>query len=442
MGPRVRKLIKTAIIVAGLALVLALAGVYFIRDSDPPEDADLRVQVVALPAASNGLLHLAEGVAEIDWPGDALPEGDDEAEALTIGIAMGGTWDAKFAGDVLARNRAVLERFDRSLAMPGFQAPPMIAGEESSVTYLWSWRKLFLLASIRIWDRLAVGDDAGGLREAVQALRFARRCEDAGGPIIHYLVATALEGWALANLGRAVTGARLEPARLKDLLGEVEKLEPGPGLLRKVVWSEYAFGAHSIEATARGDLPIEPDLVFGSGQSMPVWPWRSRLFYLPNDTKRLVAELCRETLNAVPPEGPWRPVDWSLFESIEPNRWFPGRNGIGRHGMTSAVFGYRSVVERYQTSRLQFLFLRSIIALRGFRATQGRLPDRLGELVPEWIAEVPKDPFDGSALRYDPQRRVIWSVGSDGIDQGGTFEPDPENPQLDLTEPTAKIPFE
>jgi hypothetical protein len=64
------------------------------------------------------------------------------------------------------------------------------------------------------------------------------------------------------------------------------------------------------------------------------------------------------------------------------------------------------------------------------RANGGRLPATLEELVPAYCKAVPADPFDGKGLRFRifATGYVIYSVGSDGNDDGGA-EPDPNNSQ-------------
>lgn len=50
----------------------------------------------------------------------------------------------------------------------------------------------------------------------------------------------------------------------------------------------------------------------------------------------------------------------------------------------------------------------------------GQFPASLSDLVKEGYMEaVPLDLFSGRAFRFDPKRRVIWSTGPDGIDNGG-----------------------
>jgi hypothetical protein len=67
------------------------------------------------------------------------------------------------------------------------------------------------------------------------------------------------------------------------------------------------------------------------------------------------------------------------------------------------------------------------LAVERFRLARGRWPESLADVVPEVLAAVPADPFDGQPLRY---RRtaggvVIYSIGPDGADDGGTFRYDP-----------------
>jgi hypothetical protein len=64
---------------------------------------------------------------------------------------------------------------------------------------------------------------------------------------------------------------------------------------------------------------------------------------------------------------------------------------------------------------------RVALAVQRYRLANGDIPDTLTELVPTYIETVPKDPFDGSELRYRKLESgfVVYSVGEDGRDDGG-----------------------
>jgi hypothetical protein len=61
------------------------------------------------------------------------------------------------------------------------------------------------------------------------------------------------------------------------------------------------------------------------------------------------------------------------------------------------------------------------LGIERYRLAEGRLPGRLSDLVPAYLAAVPRDPFDGEDLRYDRLGAgyVVYSVGEDLSDDGG-----------------------
>jgi hypothetical protein len=65
------------------------------------------------------------------------------------------------------------------------------------------------------------------------------------------------------------------------------------------------------------------------------------------------------------------------------------------------------------------------LAIERFRLANGKLPENLNELVPQFLSTVPSDPFDGKLLRYHRLAKgyVVYSVGQDGHDDGGREKP-------------------
>ncbi len=63
---------------------------------------------------------------------------------------------------------------------------------------------------------------------------------------------------------------------------------------------------------------------------------------------------------------------------------------------------------------------RAVVALRLYEIRHGDLPATLAELVTDGILKaVPRDVFSDGGLLYSRERRVVWSVGDDGKDDGG-----------------------
>ena len=106
---------------------------------------------------------------------------------------------------------------------------------------------------------------------------------------------------------------------------------------------------------------------------------------------------------------------------------------VGKEYQLDAAGPYRQCIKRRDAL---LRLLQTDLALRLFRQDCGRLPERLDELVPKYLAATPVDPFSNQPLVY---RRgdtgyLLYSVGPDGEDNGGHFgsRPDTYGPGHDL----------
>ena len=63
--------------------------------------------------------------------------------------------------------------------------------------------------------------------------------------------------------------------------------------------------------------------------------------------------------------------------------------------------------------------IRYWLALECFRRRHGRLPVQLDELVPEFLAELPEDPYSGRPFGYRFPAGTVFSIGYDRIAADG-----------------------
>ncbi|HEV3343371.1 MAG TPA: hypothetical protein VG125_23570 [Pirellulales bacterium] len=84
--------------------------------------------------------------------------------------------------------------------------------------------------------------------------------------------------------------------------------------------------------------------------------------------------------------------------------------------------------------------VRMAVAIERFRGINGQLPKTLGDLVPDFLAEVPGDPFDGAPLRWvvDGDDYRVYSVGPDAVDQGGDVDESGSGRDIVLRVPLGK----
>jgi hypothetical protein len=65
--------------------------------------------------------------------------------------------------------------------------------------------------------------------------------------------------------------------------------------------------------------------------------------------------------------------------------------------------------------------MRGTLAIRAYQAGHGQLPENLDQLVPEFLPEVPDDPYGKGKLIYrrEGETYLLYSVGPNGTDDGG-----------------------
>lgn len=71
----------------------------------------------------------------------------------------------------------------------------------------------------------------------------------------------------------------------------------------------------------------------------------------------------------------------------------------------------RSVYRAHFRHRFDMLARATALACRSYKARHGAYPKALSDLVPEFMDEVPRDPFDGEELRYNAKDLFIWTPG-------------------------------
>ena len=110
--------------------------------------------------------------------------------------------------------------------------------------------------------------------------------------------------------------------------------------------------------------------------------------------------------------------------------------GVKQHprlALMPAVHQLMDAITREETKQAQLV---TALALQLYVRKKGRFPETLEALLPDCLEQIPLDPYGktGSRLRYDRDSKgaVIWSVGPDGINDGGKIEFTQRGPRGDI----------
>lgn len=421
-----------------LCAVTAFAAWSYGKDLAVIDDDDLSSIAAPLVSERNALAVLTQATKLLAYPVDYTTA----ADRLDLAI-IGAEWDESWTADVLKTNESSLALFGQAQATPDFQIHVRTVQGEGHA--LGSW---ITLAKLRALQARAVGLE-GRHAEAIESLlslaRFGARIRELdGGRMVHYLTGTSVIRIALDSLRRVLRDVRIDRDVARAVNLAIDALR-----LNRDGWARIARGDYQWNKAV-----LDESIAFRDGNGsmrsrdpfarevldsmVSLTPMRYSL--QRNRTLMRLANHYRESMASVPSDclaletGDNAPA----VRPRAPRAMSVERNAVGDYwadltGVSIDVYRRTSCVSESMLSAVQVM-----VALRAFEVREGHMPLELDSLVPEYLASIPLDYFDGNPIRYSPDRHLIYSVGSDFADSSGEWHPgEPCNSELPFPIPFA-----
>lgn len=396
-------------------------------DEPPHDDSDLRLTLPDVPDHLNAYPLLVEAGEKAYWPQDGTarvsvaPEGGPDTEPLTDSEKLnrmleGGPWDAALARQVLDRNREALALFEKAMARPHCRFPK--AGLMDDMPGLYPCLTLSRVLSVRSGQERADGSLEVALDTAITQVRFADRLQGAKGFPMSYYIGHEVTRVGYEQIRRLAPEATLPPATWRDGADRLAALALAPETLADAFRVEYRMSANIADGLRSGEY--DPKEVYGF--VIPFLPYALHV----NRTKHLMADAARTGIDvagqpyceALPEIEAWR----KRLGTTRSASWLPGEfrpNALGLALYRSLCAGLERMTETRCHLAVLGAVTQAMLGLKAYKTRHGRLPQTLDDLVPEYLKAVPVDAFDGKPIRYDPAKRILYSVGKDGADDGG-----------------------
>lgn len=410
------KLVVALILLGASAVAyVAILGI----DEDPPDDSDMLLTWADIPDADNAFTYFNQAAQQVYWP-------KDKSESLCR-LQSGEAWDDGLAQEFLQKNRQTLALFERGMACEQFQFPDY----RQPVPKMMPWMNMGRFLAVRVSAIDRAGRSVEALGEACKLVRFAQRMENGRGCLVVYLVASSARHGAEQQIRMILRKADLGPAELRAFARQLEGCEVDGMGLADTFRIEYMFMARIYETGFDGlvsNRRLTPASVMN--------PWRflwSRFIYKPNQTKRVLrdylraevdnstkvySQLCHAPLPFDPENSDRTSLAWRFVEC------YVSGNGIGNILLPAVPAAMQPQVRGALRDRVRSRVTVTLVALKAYRVRTGRLPATLAELVPDYLDAVPIDDMDGQTLRYSARKKVLYSVGTDLADDGGSKDED------------------
>lgn len=401
--------------------------VVFGKDVPPPQDGDLQVTRVTISKEQNGYEDMTQAAA-------ALQEPIDLAKRFS-GIVDGTDWDEAYINNLLTQNAGVSPLVTSAVTKPIFQDPlyavPASITFASSVvnTSLNGWRGVARVTLIDALSKAKQGDTKGALDEALAVSQITQKIEASNAPLLEYLVTIAIQSSAaqvMRNVAHnsTMTSVDLAPY-IRSIAAEQKSAESGLVTAFKLEYLFHKAGISEIASRQSSDTTDTSALAATTSQevAMRVLGQRSknRYYFRPNEVIKDLAADARGLI--VDSKEPCNVIGHREKTQQAPNSVFflyvtPNATGKLLHDI-STISLLPAIIKKCE-DQLTLSATATVFALKAFHTDHGDYPAELSELVPQYLEAIPYDPFSGLYLKYSREKKIIYSVGKDNKDDGGS----------------------
>lgn len=336
---------------------------------------------------------------------------------------------------IMEENRRSLELVDGAFIKPRvdwqlkFQSP--MAGV--LLPDLNEQRKLVRLLRAAAIAACEQGDDRQALIR-VRQMEFIARCVDRQPVLVSHLVAMGIRSLAAetcCQLALRLGVNATDPATTAELSRLIHELlddQPAQEGLRLAMRGERVMRVDQLRSLASGKINLQ-ELSAGFNRNQPLKAQEEQKIIRQaiND----IAQTLKYDTATIEAAGA---VNWpaasAKLATLKPA---PAEQGAGHEMLSIMAPTYDRAFQTHFESLARRRLAAVALAVRWYSLEHdGKLPATLEELVPRYLPRVADDPLTiDAAIRYLPDQKIIYSVGRDGIDDGGVSDPQkPNEPDL------------
>ena len=412
-----RRMQKLLAVAMGTFVFMLLAWFYTADDAMPMDNDLLTSETtqdpLARPPRAPDLLKLALE--------SAVPVGTDSVVGQPAW-----RWDTTLLANTARANAVALDNL-RDLVSQKDWSPQHSTWELEDLGENPKWEDLSVAKTASIAYFAKLNDDESAMQAALELAQLAKQMQGVSAWPNFYSRGNKLHQLACENISELLRTTRLNSRKLAYFQQEFERTAPSGTLLHDAMSHYYRF---------------EKDLVLSSNsRSRSTTAKRlPRIFFKPNQTLELFVKSFRELSKGATQPPYLSSVSMPIASWIGPPNsplttlTSPNRSGINL--ANQRIWPYAMLVERQGLQSALHVVVLTQFAIRRFAMDHGTLPLTLSDLMPNYLRDLPKDPYNGEPLHYDAQRGVLYSIGQDYKDDGGRIG---NTPLSDAFEPTAQV---
>ncbi len=456
--PKMKRWKKVLLWFFGILIFLALAvyslpwilTLIFPGDAKLLDDSQVRLQKISVPDSENGFFDLFKisNCTSNDLTDCnsliALPDGfDDLAYTNYIKPVV---WDQKLVDEALEKNQQTLLLVDQAASKQYLQIPDYADPTNLHISYklypLNAWRTAARLQAIKSLSLSYQGKPDEALQEAVKLNKLGHNMLAGNNNLIGSLVGIAIRRLGSETILQILpygSSSKETLVQVNSVLGNSSNnLEGYKNMLR----FEYTHISNSLDETF--SLPREENLKqsINPDDPSPSYSYFMKYgyYYKKNQTKNLYLNLHKQEVEAIGVRCELKDLDeqLELFQHNIVSWKLPfTENAVGKIIFSVTGLPLGAAITKGCEADLLSNIVQIQFAIKQYQMDNGSLPTSLDALVPNYLESVSQDPFDHQPIRYNAEKKILYSVGLNKKDLGGSTGDD----WAKMENPTFKIGF-
>ncbi|MEH6543819.1 MAG: hypothetical protein V7721_07735 [Porticoccaceae bacterium] len=429
MGLAIRCFKFLGLTVAILTVIIVLGSI----DQSSFDDRGLLSQGPIISDEDNGF----SIISYMEEDGYELPGEGFETEKLRE-IGKGDWWDTEYATNLVEHHAAVISDMKRSANKPVMKMPASTSALDIP-NYIPLMEGVWLLiAESKLFAE--AGEYDKSIASIGEALKFSQAVKsEENGYLISWAIGIVMQSDTLVWIHQLVDNHDLSSDEYLNILEEMNSISPYfEDGFQNIFSGEMRFGMVIFNDQKNKSLKQRLDdyrenngfldeiSEDASGFKYKYYDFMVALlprYYLhANRSSKLAADLWFDLKKEAPKycstveleRGEWEWVRPQWHDFILPNsqsRLWQRRGGSYYGG----YFDRRCQFHIYADA------VKAIVAIKAYEGSKGYIPETLSELVPEYLAQKPRDYFTGEPLKYSFDDQWMYSVGANGEDNGGSL---------------------
>lgn len=433
------------------------------KDSPAPNDSSLLLPNIDISPASNGYSTLLQANQAV------VPPADGTTDTALDMITGKKPWDQAMVDDRLTKNEKALALYYQAATFPYLNNPKYLSVSSAAIDTLADTndiqyaQTLARTAALDAWQAHRRGDDHLALQKSAAIVAIGSRLANGRNVLIGYLVGSAVEQIGLTVSQMIALHAKPPPDTIHASLAELNHFRDNSLGLADAFRFEYLhikyLTPRITAASSRDIYGVNLGDMMSMNETINTDPGNSILsviqhayfsaidalhlthfYFKPMKTLQFSVDefgarvaIAQLPCDQVKSEYRYQHL---IDQSQLAQRAMFTENAMGKMLFSMGQIAYGSMNVRRCQIPLAISASQLTGAIHAYANDHaGQLPDQLDLLIPAYVTAVPLDPFSGQAMKYNKAKGVIYSIGINRKDLGGSTGDDwtkMENPTFDV----------